>query len=210
MLSVGLTGNIASGKSSVAQLLVEHHGLPVIDADQVARLVVEPGQPAHSAIAQRFGAGVLRPDGQLDREALGRIIRRDPQDRQDLEAITHPAIYAHIDAWLSARELQGATMAFVEAALLVETGQQRRYDRLLVVSCSPTLQVQRLVQRDGLTQADAQAWLATQLPAARKEQVADLVIRNDGDLALLEAEVTRAVTWLRRESERARRPPPRR
>jgi dephospho-CoA kinase len=193
MLSVGLTGNIASGKSTVARLLRQRHGIPCIDADDVARRVVEPGSSALEAIRVRFGAGVIRGDGTLDREALGALIRGDARARAELEAITHPAIYRHIDRWLEERERRGCTAAVIEAALLVETGQARRYDLLVVVSCTPERQVQRLMARNGLSEQEARAWLATQLPTPRKEALADVVIRNDGDQEALERAVDAAL-----------------
>jgi len=196
MISVGLTGNIASGKSTVARRLHERFGLAVIDADQVARDVVEPGEPALAAIADRFGPAVLRDDGRLDRTALGAVIRHDPQARLELEAITHPAIYAAIERWLHQQRSAGATIAVVEAALLVETGQKHRYDRLVVVSCSPKRQVQRLMARDGISRGEAREWLSTQLLAADKERVAHRVIHNNSDHAALEREIAAAVTWL--------------
>jgi len=196
MLSVGLTGNIASGKSTVARLLHARFGLPVIDADQVARDVVEPGQPALVAIADRFGPAVLSAAGRLDRTALGAVIRHAPQARLELEAITHPAIYATIEHWLHQQRTTGATIAVVEAALLVETGQEQRYDRLVVVSCSPQRQVQRLMARNGIPHDEALAWLSTQLPTADKERVAHRVIHNDRDHAALEREVAATVAWL--------------
>jgi dephospho-CoA kinase len=193
MRSVGLTGNIASGKSTVARLLRERHGLPVIDADQVARRVVAPGSPGLQAIQDRFGPRIIQGDGSLDREALGAIIRDDPQARLALEAITHPAIYARIESWLERQRQGGAAAAVVEASLLVETGQQDRYDMLLVVSCSPQTQIRRLVQARGMEEEVARAWLRTQLPAAHKEALADLVIHNDGSPAQLERAVAEAV-----------------
>ena len=192
MRSVGLTGNIASGKSTVARLL-RRNGLPVIDADAVARQLVQPGCALLDAICERFGAGVLAADGSLDREALGGIIRADPVARLDLDGLTHPAIYAHIQAWLEAQASLGVGTAVVEAALLVETGQERLYDMLVVVSCSPELQVQRLVADRGMQPDAAQAWLVAQLPAARKEQLADLVIHNNGSREDLEQAVIAAL-----------------
>ncbi len=192
MRSVGLTGNIASGKSTVARLLHERHGLPVLDADEVARWIVEPGSPALTAIQARFGPEVLTVAGRLDRQALGAIIRRDPQARRELEAITHPAIYERIDAWLEEQRRQRAPLAVVEAALLVETGQQDRFDLLLVVSCSQRTQVARLMARNHIGRDEALAWLDTQLPAADKERHADIVIRNDGTPQDLEHAVARA------------------
>jgi dephospho-CoA kinase len=193
MIRVGLTGNIASGKSTVARLLHTRHGLPRIDADEVARAVVRPGSAALGAIRARFGDGVINEQGELDRPALGAIIRHDPQARLELEAITHPAIYRHIDRWLEERERRGCTAAVIEAALLVETGQARRYDLLVVVSCTPERQVQRLMARNGLSEQEARAWLATQLPTPRKEALADVVIRNDGDQEALERAVDAAL-----------------
>ncbi len=131
MLTVGLTGNIASGKSTVASLLRDRHGLAVIDADQVARDVVAPCSPALDAIVRRFGERVLSPDGSLDRATMRAVVLADPRARADLEAITHPAIYRHIDRWMREQRAAGAAIVVVEAALLVETGQQRRYDRLM-------------------------------------------------------------------------------
>ncbi len=180
MRSVGLTGNIASGKSTVSRLLQEEHGIAVIDADRVARDVVAPGSSCLAKIRARFGDGVLRPDGSLDRDALRVVILASPRARAELEAITHPAIYRRIDDWLQRQRENGAAAAVVEAALLVETGQQRRYDLLLVVSCSPSTQVRRLVEHRGMDEPSAKAWLAAQLPAAAKEAEADMVIRNDG------------------------------
>lgn len=196
MQSVGLTGNIASGKSTVAGLLRDRHGFPVIDADAVAREVVRPGTPALEAIRKAFGAQVIRADGRLDRDALGAIIRTEPRQRRTLEAITHPAIHQVIEAWLEDQQSRGANQAIVEAALLVETGQQQRYDLLLVVSCSPDIQVQRLMARNDLTREQALGWLSTQLPAAAKEQHADLVIHNDGTPPELEQAVAQAAAWL--------------
>ncbi len=196
MLSVGLTGNIASGKSTVARLLHERFELPVIDADQVARDVVQPGQPALEAIQQRFGSAVIDAEGCLDRAALGAVIRSDPDARLALEAITHPAIYAAIERWMEVQRADGADIAVVEAALLVETRQHQRYDRLVVVSCSPDQQVRRLMARNGIPREEALAWLSTQLPAADKERVAHRVIHNDRDHAALEREVAAAVAWL--------------
>jgi dephospho-CoA kinase len=203
MISIGLTGNIASGKSTVARLLRDRHGLPVIDADQVARQVVEPGSPCLEAIRRRFGPGVIQPEGTVDRHALGAVIRSDERARLDLEAITHPAIYDHIEAWLEHQARAGAAAAVVEASLLVETDQQGRYDRLLVVSCSPASQVRRLMVHRGMTEEVARAWLGTQLPAAHKEAMADWVIHNDGDHADLERAVADALPRLLAEAPRS-------
>jgi dephospho-CoA kinase len=153
----------------------------VLDADRVAREVVEPGEPTLAAIVDRFGAGVLDPAGRLDRVAMRARIFADPEARRDLEAITHPAIRARIASALSSLEAQGHPVAVVEAALLVETGSWRQYPGLLVVSCTPDVQWQRLLARDGLTPDQAHAALAAQAPLAEKEAVANAVIWNNGD-----------------------------
>ena len=133
MITVGLTGGIASGKSSAARLL-RAWGVPVVDADQVARDVVAPGEPALAGIVARFGAHILQPDGSLDRAALRGIVTADAAERRALEQITHPRIAAAISDWLWDRAAEGEPVAVVEAALMVETGSFRRYDLLLVVA----------------------------------------------------------------------------
>lgn len=179
MITVGLTGGIACGKSTVAGLLRER-GVPVLDLDAVAREVVEPGQPALAAIATRWPE-VIR-DGRLDRKALGAQVVADPAARRELEAITHPAIWTAAERWLAA---QTAPAVVVEAALMVETGSWRRYDKLLVVTCSAEVQRRRLQAREGYDAATADRWLATQLPLEEKERLATAVIRNDGELDAL-------------------------
>lgn len=195
MRTFGLTGGIGTGKSTVARLLTERHGVPIVDADQIARQVVEPGSEGLAAIVAAFGPGVLRPDGTLDRPAMRARIVADPAARSRLEAITHPLIFAETARQLAALAEQGHAWAGVEAALMVETGSWRLYDALLVVSADPITQVRRVVVRDGVDEAAARAMLAAQLPMADKEAVATVVIRNDGDLDALAAAVDTA--WAR-------------
>lgn len=191
MKVVGLTGGIATGKSTVGRLLNERHGVPIVDLDEVAREIVRPGQPALAAIVARFGAEILRADGALDRAALRRRIATDPEARRDLNAITHPAIRAEAARRLAALAEVGTPAAVVEAALLVETGSYRLYPFLVVVSCAPETQLRRLLERDGQPEDEARALIAAQLPMADKEAVATHVIRNDGDLPALEVQVDR-------------------
>jgi dephospho-CoA kinase len=179
MITVGLTGGIACGKSTVAGLL-RKRGVPVLDLDAVAREVVEPGQPALAAIAARWPE-VIR-DGRLDRKALGAQVVADSASRRELEAITHPAIWTAAERWLAA---QTAPAVVVEAALMVETGSWRRYDKLLVVTCSAEVQRRRLQAREGYDAATAERWLAAQLPLVEKERLGTAVIRNDGELEAL-------------------------
>ena len=188
MKVVGLTGGIATGKSTVAALL-RARGVPVIDADIVAREVVAPGTEGLAEIVAKFGPGVLSASGELDRAAMRARISADPQARRDLEAITHPRIAMTILERLQRLAAEGNAAAVVEAALMVETGSYQRYDALIVVTCSPETQLARLVGRDGMTEAAAKALIATQLPLAEKERVATVVIRNEGDRKSLEAQV---------------------
>ncbi len=189
MITVGLTGGIASGKSTVAAVL-RADGVPVLDLDQVAREVVAPGTPALAAIAARWPAVVV--EGGLDRKALGALVMADATERTALESITHPLIWARMEAWIAA---QHAPAVVIEAALMVETGSYRRYDKLLVVTCSPHTQRARLAAREGYDPAAVERWLASQLPTAEKVRLADALIGNDGDTAELEA-TTRRV-WAR-------------
>jgi dephospho-CoA kinase len=191
MRTVGLTGGIACGKSAVASLL-RSRGVPVVDADQVARQVVAPGSDGLAAVVARFGTAVLQPDGGLDRAALRGIVSADADARKDLEGITHPRIFTGIRQWLDTQAEQDHPVAVVEAALMVETGSWRLYDALLVVACQPGTQLARLMARDGMAEADARRWLATQIPVAEKATYGTAVIWNDvpfrdGDRSALEA-----------------------
>jgi dephospho-CoA kinase len=181
---VGLTGGIACGKSTVARLLDER-GIAVVDADEVARAVVEPGQPAHADIVATFGSTVLDPGGRIDRTALGRVVFSDPARRARLEAITHPRILEESRRRFSALEARGEEVAVYEAALLVETGRVREFAALLVVSAPPAVQLERLVRDKGMSEADARARLAAQMPLAEKEAFADAVVVNDADMGTL-------------------------
>jgi dephospho-CoA kinase len=195
---VGLTGGIGSGKSTVARLIAEL-GVPVLDADRLAREVVAPGQPAHADIAAAWPE-VIAPDGAIDRKRLGTIVFADPDARRRLEAITHPRIHALCDRRAVELAQQGHRLAFYEASLLVETGRHRDLDGLVVVTASEETQVRRTVARDGLTAGEARARIAAQLPQADKVRVATDVIDNDGSLEATRAEVTRLVRRLRQDA----------
>lgn len=186
MRIVGLTGGIASGKSTVARMLAER-GVPVIDADAIAREVVAPGTPALAAIAARWPA-VIR-GGALDRPALGAIVFADPAEREALEAIVHPAIAAESGRRLAALAAAGTPIAVYEAALLVERGLDAGLDALVVVALPEEEQVRRLVARDGLEPALARARIASQAPLSEKLRRADYVIDNTGSLDDLRARV---------------------
>lgn len=186
----GLTGGIATGKSTVAHLL-RLRGVPVVDADASARAVVEPGSPVLAAIVDALGPEVLTEDGQLDRPAVRARIASDPDARATLEALTHPAIRAHIQDQLRALESDGHPTAVVEAALMVETGSYHNYDKLIVVSCNEATQLNRALSRDGSDEATIRGLISAQLPLSDKEAVADVVIGNDGSLDDLAAAVRR-------------------
>jgi dephospho-CoA kinase len=184
---VGLTGGIASGKSTVASLFAAL-GVPIIDADLIAREVVEPGTPLLQRLAERFGARYILPDGSLDRRGLRDLVFSDPRARADLEALTHPAIFAAVEERARAA---GGPYQILALPLLVEKGHSSLVDRVLVVDCDEALQIWRLQARDGSTLEQARAILAAQAPRATRLAVADDVIVNDGDLAALRDQVAR-------------------
>jgi len=189
---IGLTGGIASGKSAVAKLLVER-GAAVVDADLLARKVVEPGQPALAELVARFGAAILAADGQLDRKRLGAIAFADEAARRDLNRITHPRIAAASAQAIAEYSDAGASVVFYEAALLVENRTYTGLAGLVVVSAPPDVQEQRVMARDGLTLEEARARIASQLPLAEKVKVATWVVENAGDREALTREVDRVV-----------------
>jgi len=186
---LGLTGNIGSGKSTVARLLAAR-GVPVVDADQIAREVVQPGRPAHREIAERF-PGVIGPDGALDRKALAALVFNDSREREALNQITHPRIAEEVSARLGALASAGRPLAVYEAALIVENGLHRGLDGLIVVTAPEEAQIARLKARDGMSEAEARARIAAQLPAADKLRHATYVIDNQGSEADLAAQADR-------------------
>jgi dephospho-CoA kinase len=177
-LRIGLTGGIASGKSTVAQRFMEL-GIPVIDADAAARAVVAPGTPGLAAVAERFGPRVLDPSGALDRRALRNLIFDDPGSRRDLEAILHPLIKAAME-----RDAESAVGPYVVLAipLLVESGARARVDRILVVDVDEAAQLRRLQSRDGGSLEQARAILASQASRAARLAAADDVVTNLGSV----------------------------
>ena len=198
MKLIGLTGGIGSGKSTVAAMLAAR-GVPVLDADQLAREVVARGGAAHQAVADAWPAAVA-PDGGIDRKLLGAIVFADPAARARLEAITHPHIQELSRKRAEALAAAGHPFAIYEASLLVESGRHRELDGLIVVRAAPETQIARVLRRDGLSEREARARLDAQLPLADKLRVATYVIDNDGDLAASEAQVDELIEKLRRES----------
>jgi dephospho-CoA kinase len=189
---IGLTGGIASGKSTVAGMLAAR-GAAIVDADQLARQVVEPGQPALAELVARFGAAILTPDGRLDRKRLAAIAFADPAARADLGRITHPRIGAASAAAIATWADAGANVVFYEAALLVENRAHTTMAGLIVVAAPAEIQHARLVERDRMSPDDARARIAAQAPLADKLAAATWVVENTGDLAALEREVDRVV-----------------
>lgn len=184
MLVVALTGGIGSGKSAVSRHL-ESLGVPVTDADLLARQMVEPGSPALLEIQAAFGEHLVNQAGELDRQALREIVFDHPEQRERLEAILHPRIRQAMLDWL---DQQQAPYALLVIPLLFETGQNQLADRVLVVDCAPELQIQRVAERDGLAQAQIEQILSAQVDRETRLQGADDIIENNGTLAeLIEA-----------------------
>jgi len=187
-LRIGLTGGIASGKSTVSQRFIEL-GVPVIDADVAARAVVLPGTAGHKLIVQRFGEGILAANGELDRRALRELIFNDPASRRDLDAILHPLIRAHMESHAAAAVGPYLVMAI---PLLVEGGGSReRIDRVLVVDVDEEKQLERVQARDGISMQQARAILGSQASRAARLAAADDVLLNTGSVAELRQAVDR-------------------
>ncbi len=179
-LLVGLTGSIATGKSTVSRMFA-HLGAHIIDADLLAREVVMPGQAAHARIVEEFGPQVVQEDGSLDRKALGAVVFADAAKRKRLEEITHPAIGARQQRILSVLDEEAFEGVVIwDAALLFEGGGVAKMDRVVVVYADPETERRRLMERDGLSDADARARIASQMPIAEKARLAHHVIDNSG------------------------------
>ena len=194
--TIGLTGNIAAGKSAVTERL-RAHGLTVIDADALAREVVAPGTPALAAIVARWGPRVLIADGMLDRAVLRSIVFGDPTERAALEAITHPAIERLRSVRVAEAAARGETLMILDIPLLFEAGLTASVDRILLVDAPVTLRRERLVRDRGLSAAEAEAMIAAQWPAEEKRARADWIIENDGTRAMLADQVDALIPALR-------------
>jgi len=192
---LGLTGGIGTGKSTVAGMFAAR-GIPVVDADALAREVVAPGTLGNAEIAAAWPQ-VIGADGAVDRKRLGAIVFADPAARARLEAITHPLIQEASALRLRDLAADGHPLALYEAALLVESGRWRDFDGLIVVTASPETQVARAVARGGLTRQEAEARIAAQLPAAEKVRLASHVIDNDGPVAETQKQVDQLLAALR-------------
>jgi len=181
MLKVGLTGSIAVGKSFVLEVLREL-GARTMDADQIARECVEPGTPGLSAVVEEFGDGVLAANGSLDRMKLGAIIFADEAKRQKLNSILHPFIIARQDEVM--RQWDDETpeaIAVIDAALMIESGGYKRFDKLIVVHCQPEIQLQRLMKRNNLSREEAALRIKSQMPQEEKMKYADYLVDTSGE-----------------------------
>jgi dephospho-CoA kinase len=195
MLAVGLTGGIGSGKSAVAQLLVRR-GAVLIDADQVARDVVAPSGPAYQPLIDRFGPGILAPDGTIDRKALAAVAFADDETRLELNAITHPVIGV---AMIQARDAHEGTDDIVVLAIPLLKAVHRetvKLDTVVVVDCPTDIALERLLTQRGFDRADAEARIRAQISREERCREADYVLDNSGDRAALEVEVAKLWDWL--------------
>jgi dephospho-CoA kinase len=195
LFRAALTGGIATGKTYVRTRLASH-GLPTLDADTLARDAVAPGSSGLAAVVERFGAGILQPDGTLDRKALGAVVFADAKARADLEAIIHPRVREATGAWLDRLAQSGEALAIVDVPLLFETGREREFDRVIVTSCPRSQQVARVVERDGLTPAEAEARIDAQAPTEAKVRRADFVIDTGGTFGDTNRQIDRVVERL--------------
>ncbi len=188
MIRVGLTGGIGSGKSTVSRLLASY-GAVVVDADLVAREVVEPGTPGLAAVVEAFGTAVLLPTGALDRNALGKVVFGDAAARARLSGILHPLIGERSGELMEAASASGAPMLVHDVPLLVESSLQSRYDVVVVVDASPAVQLDRLVRLRGMSSVDAQARIAAQASREDRLAAATVVLDNDGTVEELTGQV---------------------
>lgn len=201
-LVVGVTGGLAAGKSTLCQLLAAH-GFPVIDADQVAREVTEPGSPHLAELTRAFGPEILTPGGRLDRQALAERALADAQGQARLNAILHPPIREKLEAEVARLGREGAPVVIIEATLALEAGHRSSYDLLVVVVAADEDKVKRAVGR-GMSREEARRRLALLWPDAEKVAQADRVVRNDGTLAALAAVADELARAIRAAADRPR------
>jgi dephospho-CoA kinase len=204
MLRVGLTGSIAVGKSYVTSVF-EELGCRVLDADQTAREVVEPGSPGLRAVVESFGRDVLNEDGTLNRSRLGELIFADPEQRQRLNAILHPFIIARQDEIMrewEARDPKG--VGIIDAALMIESGGYKRFDKLIVVHCRPEVQLERLMLRTGLSPEQARQRIASQMSQEEKQRYADYLIDTSDGFEITRSRVSEVHKELQQSARKIR------
>jgi dephospho-CoA kinase len=202
MLYAGLTGNIASGKSAAALVFAEL-GAHVIDADRVAHELYKTGMPVYDGIVAAFGKQILDPGGEIDRQKLGQIVFSDKDRRLQLNALIHPEVGAAIrQRIIKLEETSPRGIIIVDAALMIETGGYKMYHYLIVVACAPSLQVSRLMSRDGVSEADARSRIASQMPIEEKLKLADYIIDTSGTLGHTRSQVEEIYRDLVRQEAR--------
>jgi dephospho-CoA kinase len=195
MLRVALTGGIGTGKTYIAQRLASA-GVPVVDADRLAREVVAPGTPALATVVERFGHDLLAGDGSLRRQALASLVFADPKARHDLEAIIHPAVRRSIEDFFAALP-PDTGIAVADIPLLYETNRAADFDAVIVAACPPAMQLARVMARDGVSEASARRRIAAQLPIDEKVRQADYVIDTSGTFEQTDEETARVLAALR-------------
>ncbi|KAI8343813.1 dephospho-CoA kinase [Blakeslea trispora] len=196
MKLVGLTGGIATGKSTVSRLIAEQN-IPIIDADKIAREIVEPGRKPNQLIREHFGDSVFLEDGHLDRPKLGQIIFQDPEKRKILNRCTHPYVRWEMLKQAFFYWIKGADIVIFDVPLLIESKLDRFMQTTVVVFCSDALQLQRLRKRDGLTEEQALQRMQSQMPMAEKVEKADIILDNSSDLSQLEIQVKNMIQKIR-------------
>ncbi len=202
MLKVGLTGGIASGKSTVGLMFAEL-GCHLIDSDKITHRLFEPGEAVHSAVVQAFGPRVLAPDGRIDRKVLAELVFNDPRARSTLNSLVHPAVIHRQQEWLKEVETKDPQgIAIVDAALMIEVGTYKNYEKVIVVTCTPEIQKARLRERSGLSEEEIEARIRSQMSMEEKVKYADYVIDNSGE----RSETRRQVQEVYRQLDQARWP----
>ena len=198
MLRVGLTGGIATGKSTIGEMFVEL-GCHLIDSDRITHELLRPGHAVHAAVAKEFGNRILAPDGTIDRRILGEIVfKEDPGARTRLNSLVHPAVVRRHQEWLREVEAQDPQgIAIVDAALMIEVGTYKNYDKVIVVMCSPEIQKQRLRARSQLAEGQIEARIHSQMPLEEKVKYADFVIDSSGSKEMTRQQVLLVYRQLR-------------
>jgi dephospho-CoA kinase len=196
MLKVGLTGGIGTGKTMVSRMFADL-GCYIIDSDSITRSLFAPGQRVNRAVAAAFGPAVVAPDGSINRAVLGEMVFHDSELREKLNSLVHPAIIQRQAAFIKQlAEQDPHSIAIVEAALMVEVGSYKNYDKLIVVTCSPEVQRRRIKERSGLTDEQIDSRIASQMPLEEKIKYADFVIENSGDREATRKQVERTFAEL--------------
>ncbi len=202
IVKVGLTGGIATGKSTVARILEDRLGIPVINSDQIARDVVKKGRIGYKRVVEVFGHGILDSSGEIDRAKLGKLVFDDPQKRRLLESILHPLITQEIDRRVKEKEQEGHKLIVLEIPLLFEKGLQNRVDYTVVVYAPEEQQLDRLMKRDGLSLEEAKKRLKAQIPIDEKIKLADFVIDNSKGVNYTEEQTLKVFNEILRNASR--------